>query len=177
MLELRRATFDDADAMAETLREGFESYREWAGPTYTPPPTEGEADRLREGLARPEAWAVIAIDDGTVAGHGSLTQARDGRDGPVLPGVGYLWQLFVRRPWWGTGVATRLHTLVIEEAARQGYDSMRLLTPRGQTRARAFYEREGWRSSGEPVFEPLLGIELVLYERALPGSQNRAPPS
>ena len=68
----------------------------------------------------------------------------------------------MREPWWGSGVAARLHALVIEEAARQGYGSMRLLTPRGQARARGFYEREGWSTDGVPIFEPLLGIDLLL---------------
>jgi GNAT superfamily N-acetyltransferase len=176
MLELRRATLDDADDMAETLRQGFASYRAWAGPTYTPPPPAGEADRLRETLQRPHSWAVIARDEGRMAGHASLSRARESRDGPVIPGVGYLWQLFVREPWWGSGLATRLHALLIEEAERQGYASMRLLTPRGQARARAFYEREGWITDGEPVFEPMLGIELVLYTRGLAGSGARAAP-
>jgi GNAT superfamily N-acetyltransferase len=176
MLELRRATAEDAGEIAETLRQGFESYRAWAGPSYTPPPAAGEADRLREGLARPDTWAVIAVEDGWTAGHASLSQARDGRDGPVIPGVGYLWQLFVREPWWGSGIASRLHALVIEEAARQGYGSMRLLTPYGQARARGFYEREGWSTDGAPIREPMLGIDLVLYSRGLPGSTGRAAP-
>lgn len=178
MIELREATLDDADEMSVTVRQGFESYKAWAGPSYAPPPAAREAERLREGLARPEAWAVVALDGERMAGHASLSQARDGRDGPLLPGVGYLWQLFVREPWWGTGLARRLHARVIEEAARQGYASMRLLTPQGQARARAFYEREGWRTDGIPVPEPLLGIDLLLYTRGLPGSEgSAAPPS
>ena len=51
------------------------------------------------------------------------------------------------------------------EAARQGYESMRLLTPAGQARARAFYERRGWTAAAEPVPEPMLGLDLVEYRR------------
>ncbi len=174
VIELREATLDDAAEMAATTIEGFESYKAWAGPTYTAPPSATESERMREGLTRPDAWAVVAVDGGRMAGHGSLAHARDGREGPVIPGVGYLWQLFVREPWWGQGVATRLHARVIEEAVLRGYESMRLLTPRGQARARGFYEREGWITDGEPIFEPLLGIELLLYTRGLPGSPGRA---
>jgi GNAT superfamily N-acetyltransferase len=137
------------------------------------PPPAREAERVRVGLLRPDAWAVVAVDEGRMAGHGSLTHARDGRDGPVIPGVGYLWHLFVREPWWGQGVASRLHARVIEEATARGYESMRLLTPYGQGRARRFYEREGWETDGERIFEPLLGMDLLLYTRGL-GSPGRA---
>jgi GNAT superfamily N-acetyltransferase len=75
--------------------------------------------------------------------------------------------LFVRPPWWGTGLATRLHALALAEAGRRGYGTMRLYTPRGAARARAFYEREGWTRAGRPFDEPLLALDLVEYRRAL----------
>jgi hypothetical protein len=55
----------------------------------------------------------------------------------------------------------------MEEAARQGYQTIRLYTPEGQARARAFYEREGWTPIGRPFAEPLLGLDLMEYRRAL----------
>jgi hypothetical protein len=45
---------------------------------------------------------------------------------------------------------------------------MRLFTPAGNARARAFYEREGWGTDGEAVYEPHLGLEIVQYRRSLP---------
>ena len=39
----------------------------------------------------------------------------------------------------------------LEEAARQGYETIRLYTPYGAARARAFYEREGWEQAGPGV--------------------------
>jgi GNAT superfamily N-acetyltransferase len=75
--------------------------------------------------------------------------------------------LFVRPPWWGSGLATRLNALAVAEAAGRGYTAIRLHTPAGQRRARAFYEREGWSTDGVLVPEPLLGIDLVEYRRDL----------
>ena len=77
-----------------------------------------------------------------------------------------------RRPrWWGSGLASRLHRLALEEAARQGYETIRLYTPVGQARARAFYAREGWvpapPPAGRAFAEPLLGLDLLEYRRAL----------
>jgi GNAT superfamily N-acetyltransferase len=76
--------------------------------------------------------------------------------------------LFIRELWWGSGLAPHLLALAVEEAAARGYEAMRLYTPAGQARARAFYAREGWTLAGEPVYEPMLGLDLVEFRRALP---------
>jgi GNAT superfamily N-acetyltransferase len=86
----------------------------------------------------------------------------------LIPGLAHLWMLFIREPWWGSGLARRLHAMAIAEAAGQGYRGMRLYTPAGQARARAFYEREGWATDGVARFEPMLALDLVEYRRGLP---------
>jgi GNAT superfamily N-acetyltransferase len=167
-MDLREITVDDADAIAATTLEGFESFRDWAPGTYHPPPAAAEAQRIRAGLGRPDVWGLIGHDDGAVAGHVLIAQAREREDPqPPIPGLCHLWQLFVRRPWWGTGLATELNGLAVAEATRRGYERMRLHTPAGNMRARAFYEREGWETDGVQQMEPLLGIALVQYRRRL----------
>ena len=168
MFELRAATVEDAEAIAETVQLGFDSFRTWAGSNFDPPPATLELQRTREGLARASTWAVVAFSEGVPAGHVSLTQARE-REVPRadIPGLAHLWQLFVRPPWWGSGLATRLNALVVAEAAARGYAAIRLHTPAGHRRARAFYEREGWSTDGILLPEPLLGIDLVEYRRDL----------
>jgi GNAT superfamily N-acetyltransferase len=88
------------------------------------------------------------------------------RDAPI-PRLAHLWMLFVRRQWWGTGLAKDLLRLAIVEASGRDYARMRLYTPAGQARARAFYEREGWSTDGEARFEPMLALDLVEYRRPL----------
>lgn len=167
-MDLRPVTVEDAGAIAETTREGFESFREWAPPSYDPPHVAMEAQRVREGLRRPDVWGRIATDDGRVAGHVLIAQAREREEPrPEIPGLCHLWQLFIRRPWWGSGLATELNGLAVDEARRRGYERMRLHTPVGNLRARAFYEREGWATDGVQRPEPLLGIALVEYRRRL----------
>jgi hypothetical protein len=56
----------------------------------------------------------------------------------------------------------------VGEAARRGARAMRLVTPAAHARARAFYEREGWGLVGEPIWEPMLALDLVEYRRELP---------
>jgi GNAT superfamily N-acetyltransferase len=75
--------------------------------------------------------------------------------------------LFLRPPWWGTGLAARLLAAAVEAALDRGHAEMRLHTPTGHARARAFYEREGWTATGERHYEPLLGLEVVEYCREL----------
>jgi GNAT superfamily N-acetyltransferase len=168
-LDIRLATPNDAGALASTTRLGFESYRAWAPPGWRPPPRSLELRAIRERLKQPTTWCAMAVaGDGEPAGHVGLTHATE-RDRPHvrIPGRAHLWMLFLRPPWWGTGLAARLHRLALEEAARQGYDTIRLYTPEGAARARAFYEREGWATAGPPFPEPLLGLDLREYRRAL----------
>lgn len=168
MFELRRAGVEDAETIYETVHLGFISFRAWAGPDYDPPLQAMELARIREGLGRASTWALLALEDGGPAGHVALTQAREREEPrPDIPGLAHLWMLFVREPWWGSGLARRLNALAVEQAAERGYDAMRLHTPAHNLRARAFYEREGWRTDGVAIPEPLLGLDLVEYRRDL----------
>jgi GNAT superfamily N-acetyltransferase len=174
-LDIRIAVPDDAAALAGTTRLGFESYREWAPEGWRPPPHSLEIRSIRERLRSDTTWCAMALDgDGEPAGHVGITHANE-RERPHvrIEGRAHLWMLFVRPRWWGTGLAARLHALGLEEAARQGYETIRLYTPYGAARARAFYEREGWELASRAFAEPLLGLELVEYRRFCTGT--RAP--
>ena len=157
---MRTATIADIDVLADTMREGFGTYGSFAPPGWAPPPIALDRARIADRLPRPDAWCLLAEDRGAPAGHVALLDDED-------PGVVYLWMLFVREPWWGRGVARRLHGLAIAEGARRGARAMRLVTPAQQVRARAFYEREGWVVAGQPFWEPMLALDIVEYRRRL----------
>jgi GNAT superfamily N-acetyltransferase len=168
VFELRVATVEDAETIAETSQIGFASFRAWAGPAFDPPPAALGLAQVREGLARPSTWALIAFSGGEPAGHVSVAQARERAEPrPDIPGLAHLWQLFVRPPWWGSGLATQLNALAVANAAERGFATIRLFTPADHGRARAFYEREGWSTDGIRHPEPLLGIDLMEYRRDL----------
>ena len=104
VFDLRIADVDDAEILAETVRLGFASFRSWAGPAFDPPPGTLEADRIREGLARPSTWALLALAGDEPAGHVAITQARERAEPrPDIPGLAHFWMLFVRQPWWAAG--------------------------------------------------------------------------
>jgi GNAT superfamily N-acetyltransferase len=165
---IRRATLDDADLVAETVALAFEGYRAWAPPGWDPPLAPMHLERANELLSLSGAWCAIAFEDDAVAGHVAFSPART-REEPHEPiaDLAYLSMLFVREPWWGTGLATELLRRATTEAAAQGYRSMRLETPLANARARRFYEREGWRLAGDAIYEPTLGFEIIEYRRPL----------
>lgn len=168
LLTHRPATLADAPVLAETVRQGFDTYRAFAPPGWTPPEEPLERARIAERLRLDDTWCLLAHDGGAPAGHVALHGARDdSKERAPIAGLAHLWMLFVREPWWGTGLAPRLLALAVEEAAARGYDTMRLYTPARHARARAFYAREGWTTAGEATYEPMLGLELVEYRRRL----------
>ena len=167
-LRLRPATALDADELAATVAEGFESYRAFAPEGWSPPDrlelALGIAVRMRGDDQR--AW--VAVDDrDRVAGQVAYLPATRSRHPSDDPRLAHLAQLFVRRAHWGTGLAARLLAVAVDDARERGFTAIRLFTPAGQARARRFYEREGWTVIDEPVLERQLGLELVAYRRAL----------
>jgi GNAT superfamily N-acetyltransferase len=145
--------------MAGTVGIGFDGYRSFAPPGWAPPPFEREVATIRERMVDDDAWAQLAFDGDEPAAHVGLLA-------DPAPKTAYLWQLFIRPPYWGTGLADRLHAAFLAEARARGYQQARLRTPAGQARARRFYERNGWQTDGVATFEAALGLELLVYTRA-----------
>ena len=168
-VSFRRGGPGDAEEIARTVELAFEGYREFAPVTWSPPPADVEP--LRRRLSDPAVWCQVVEAGGAMAGHVALIPAAMHSAYPHEdPALAHLWQLFVREEHWGSGIATALHTAVVEEAARRGYSAFRLYVAAGQLRARRFYEREGWRAAGPPFVEEAFGggMELVEYRRPLP---------
>ena len=167
-MELRTATPGDARALAANVAEGFLSYREWAPQGWSPPVLgERAARRLAERLSHPDAWCLMALEQETLAGHVGMGAITAEDPDPAPAGTTNLWQLFVRPPWQGRGLAATLLTAAIAEARRRGFQTMRLWTPRGAARARRFYEREGWTLTGAIHESTPSGLATVQYARAL----------
>jgi len=164
---LRPALPHDAERIATVLTEGFESYRSFAPPGWEPPDPQAELKRLRAFLGNGEVWCLLAEDGGEIAGHVAIMPSRIHSHPSDNNAMAHFWQLFVREPWWGTGVAAALHAEAVREAAERGFTSMRLFTPAAQARARRFYEREGWTPAGAPFDDLDFGMPLVQYRREI----------
>jgi len=149
-MEMRPATPDDAPAILATVAEGFDGYREWAPDDWSPPGlTPAVLARVRARLSDAQFWYLVALDRREMAGHVALAPATVEEPAPPPPGETYLAQMFVRRPWQGSGVAAALMAAAVAEAGGRGFAGLRLWTPQGAARARRFYEREGWTATGE----------------------------
>jgi ribosomal protein S18 acetylase RimI-like enzyme len=160
----------DAAALASVLLEAFATYREWAPKGWKPHGTPGEleAQLIFERLGLPGYWCRIAETADEAVGYIVLRPATTYGDAPEpIPGLGHIWHLFVRPAWWGRGVATSLLEEAMNEARRREYTAARLWTPRENSRARAFYEREGWRTTDATHYSDSLDLELVEYRCSL----------
>jgi GNAT superfamily N-acetyltransferase len=164
---LRTGVPRDAERIADVLAEGFEGYRSIAPPGWQPPDPRAELGRLRAFLAIDDVWCLVAEAEDALAGHVAIMPARIHPQPSADDAMAHFWQLFVREPWWGTGLATALHAEAVREAGARGFTSMRLFTPAAQARARRFYEREGWTPAGDPVDDLDIGMPLVEYRRAI----------
>ncbi len=167
-MKLRIAGPDDAPALAASVYDGFASYAEWAPAGWTPPPRTPESlARAVQRLSREDVWCVLGEDGAQVAGHASISPVTTEEPEPAPPGTINLWQMFVRAPWRGTGLAAELLDAAIGEATARGHARMRLWTPRGAVRARGFYERMGFSATGQVHEHSSIGLPTVEYERTL----------
>jgi GNAT superfamily N-acetyltransferase len=166
-LRFRAAVPEDAPRMAACVIEGFEGYREFAPASWAHPTVADETANIERGLGRPGVWSLLAEDGDELAGHVSVIPAAEARRPVADPGLAHLWQLFVRRPWWGTGLALQLLDAAIAAVTARGFTAMRLYTPAEQHRARRFYEREGWHVAGPPKLDREFGLEIVEYRIGL----------
>ena len=166
-LVFRSATVPDAGRLAAVMVEGFETYRSFAPPDWQGPLAEEIAADLATRLETPTVWCQLAEDPARVAGYVSLLPADESRKPVGDPRLGHFWMLFVRAPWWGTGLADRLHGAACDAARTRDFTALRLFTPAGQARSRRFYERRGWTVSDGPYPDDKLGMPIVEYRLAL----------
>jgi GNAT superfamily N-acetyltransferase len=151
---LRRAEVADADDLIATVVGCFEGFRAFAPATWSPPDEAVQLPRLRDEIADPRSFTLLAEADGAPAGHVHWIPLGD-------PVDIHLRHLFVREPFWGKGLAVALHAAAV---AAMGGRTARLFTPAGQARARRFYEREGWRLVAERE-DAHFGMPLAEYRR------------
>jgi GNAT superfamily N-acetyltransferase len=167
---LRPAAPRDAERITAVLAESFDGYRSFAPPGWEPPDAHAELEQLRGFLGNEEVWCLVAEEEGEITGHVAIMPSRIHAHPSDDDALAHLWQLFVREPWWGSGLATALHAEAVREAAARGFTSMRLFTAAAHGRACRFYEREGWTPAGAPFDGLDFGMPLVEYRRAISSS-------
>ena len=134
-------------------------------PASAPPPLFEDVlaewrDRLGDDTTTGPT-TFVAIDDGRLVG---VVVA-----GPDLgrPDRGHIARFYVVPDRWGQGIGHRLYLDVTGWLRRAGYREATLWVLEGNDRARAWYERLGWRATGErkTVYEPAGIVDLQYLVR------------
>ena len=173
-LTLREAAPGDVAGIAALVAACDESYREWAPPTWSPPPPGRELDRWRGRLTDGSWWTRLAEEPPPgrrIVGLVCFTQAvRQLADAVLtaepIPGRAHVSAVFTHPDRWREGIAAGL--LAVAEAAMrgQGYTEVQLWTPQDAP-ARRFYDATGWVPDGRSQWLAELGLPIVAYVKTL----------
>jgi GNAT superfamily N-acetyltransferase len=135
---LRPATAADMAAVAEIWHTGWHDAH--AGHVPDGLTQRRTLPAFRERADRRVEETTVAEVDGTVVG---FTMVIDDE----------VEQLFVSRGQRGSGVAALLLAEAEAQVAAEGYDVAWLSVVVGNARARAFYDKQGWRDAGDLPYE------------------------
>lgn len=129
---------------------------------------QDRADNWRRGISnlRPKRHLRVLALDGTVVGFAAFGPVAED---PDTTDVGELYAINLDPDVWRRGLGRALLGEVIGTLAADGYPSAVLWVVSENTRAREFYEVEGWTTDGTERSAEVFGARVheVLYRRAL----------
>jgi ribosomal protein S18 acetylase RimI-like enzyme len=145
-VRIRDATVEDAPAIARLQLDSWQdAYRGLLPDDYLDSLDEEEWaalwQRTLDGLGD-RAAVLAAEEDGNVVGFVHSGPGDDPREGRVFA-------MHVTPRLRSRGIGFDLHDLALRRLRHHGYRDVDLWLLNGNVRARHFYERQGWRSSGD----------------------------
>jgi GNAT superfamily N-acetyltransferase len=167
---IREAVREDARAIAEVhVASWLAAYRGlMPDETLDALDVDARAVRWEAGLSDGSASALVAEDDDGIYGWATVGRSRDPDAGDE---VGELYGLYLAPGHWDRGLGRELHDAAVDELRTHGFEVATLWVLDTNARARAFYERQGWRADGgakqDRVGELRTLIDEVRYRIAL----------
>ena len=169
-LTIRRGTLQDAELLSAL---GARTFAEAFAADNTPDDlaaymaTSFNVTQQTAELEDPASTFLIAEVDGSPAGYAKL---HDGVPEQGVEGANpvELVRLYVTRDWLGRGIGEQLMRACLDEAQKQGHETIWLGVWERNARAQAFYRKWNFRTIGEHMFQ--LGSDLqrdLLMERTL----------
>lgn len=164
MYPLRVAEQCDAIAIEAMVRRSALSAYKDIFPPDAPMPSTAEAladwrELLRADGNSQRVRVIAAIDSEAVIGVVAV-----GVDA-TYDACAHISRLYVDPPLWGRGIGTSLYRAATRQLLAAGYGQATLWTLEKNARARCWYERLGWRATGErvPVYTPGDVYDLVYF--------------
>jgi putative acetyltransferase len=135
---IRPGTAEDAQAVADVWHRAWHD----AHPGHVPDGLTAARtrDAFRARTPSRVADTTVAEADGEVAGFVMVSGAE-------------VEQVFVDRPYRGSGLASALLDEAERQVAAAGHETAWLAVVTGNARARRFYERQGWTDEGDLTYE------------------------
>jgi ribosomal protein S18 acetylase RimI-like enzyme len=155
-LTLRRAALGDETILRELRLQALSEAPVAFGSTY-----EWELARTISDWQRWMSPGVTFILYEAAGARGMVAGVRDETD----PAVVHLMAMWVHPKFRGSGGADELVTAVVAWAQSEGAKIVRLKVIQGNDRARHFYERMGFRSTGQEGIRQRDGLIEIQMER------------
>lgn len=160
-IQITRPALEDSDEIARVHTDSADAaYRDHK--PQDPSGLERRTGMWREILADPSNRSFVARDEGRIVGVLNIGTFRGDVD------RGAVRVLYVHPAWWGSGAGQLLLDRAHAELGAD-YDEAVLTVLEANTRARRFYERNGWELT-EILVEPHFGgrpTEVARYRRRL----------
>lgn len=145
MIEVRRATVEDADAIGRVHAASWRAAYEQFGPAFLATIVDQE---------RIDLWRrVIAEDDGVVfvapaVAPSGFIYIGASRDDDAPAHVGEVMTFYAAPEAWGMGIGRALMAVAVDELRATGFTEAMLWVLDTNPRARRFYEVAGWELDG-----------------------------
>jgi ribosomal protein S18 acetylase RimI-like enzyme len=176
MVTIRAAVAEDAPAIAAVRAQSWRAAYEGVIPADILAASTSQESVTRQSERIRDRWTgmIIAEAAGAPIGYASFGRERAGGQLGSAPGPDQdparaeLYAIYVVPQCWSTGAGRALMDTVLQRARAAGYASISLWVLKDNPRARRFYERAGFRVTGDSeVLADLGGVTEVRYERPL----------